>query len=91
MTTRYQQSQIEDVAGLLGRYTYCEDEGCESCDGQRVMVGRFADLFATDNPPFCRTCDADHSIFYAGEGLHDYEGGFDRKRFLTACGLESES
>ncbi len=42
------------------------------------IVDTFADLFAADNPPACI------------EGQCPSHGGFNRERFLTACGLESE-
>ncbi len=71
MTTRYQKSQIEDVARILVR------EGSGSTFGPvRNIALDFADLFAADNPP---AWDSNKLV-----------GGFDRERFLAACGLESE-
>ena len=82
MTTRYQKSQIEDVARLLnGAIKQAERE-------QRfvdvLLVEEFADLFAADNPPICRVA-ARH---FAPCGIVCLSGGFDRESFLAACGLE---
>ncbi|KKM93912.1 hypothetical protein LCGC14_1203760 [marine sediment metagenome] len=79
MTTRYQSKHYEGVAKLIQR-----TNGCSI----RYTAGQFADLFAADNPPFCRTCNVAHTIFYASEGMHDYDGGFNRAEFLAACGLK---
>ena len=107
MTTRYQKSQIEDVARILKTMWEChcnsphdpngpECAGCQTRDG---MVGAFADLFAADNPPTCTKCGVlcatQQAVSlcandaFAGEN-HQWSGGFDRERFLAACGLESE-
>ncbi|KKL28810.1 hypothetical protein LCGC14_2371400 [marine sediment metagenome] len=93
MTTGYRQSQIEDVARILSYHTTAArvDGERERMEWLAWVAKSFVDLFAADNPPFCQTCKVEHSIFYAGEGLHDYKGGFDRERFLTACGLEEEN
>ncbi len=74
MKTRYQESQIEDVAQILksqissalplnwvGHIAETETNATV-----KRLAHRFADLFAADNP------------------------NFDRDRFLSACGLESE-
>ncbi len=84
--SRYTKEHYEDVARLL-RAHHLEGNDCDVQD----VVRAFADLFATDNLPFCRTCGIFHSAFHASEGLHDYGGGFDRDQFLTACGLEGEN
>ncbi len=101
MTTRYQKSQIEDVARIL------HDAWGEAIDvggmADRYMtdttVGNlaedFADLFAVDNPPSCGYCGsfndvADTRYARCPNGC-EYERGFDRAKFLSACGLkESE-
>ncbi len=98
MTTRYQKSQIEDVARIL------RDALLETIDDGKMM-GRYMDavtieniardfetLFAADNP---RRCFADEGHNGAcDDGCLTGEGssneGFDRKRFLAACGLESK-
>ncbi|KKL19118.1 hypothetical protein LCGC14_2468650, partial [marine sediment metagenome] len=88
MTTRYQNEHYEDVARTLKAHRGCV-MGCAKAKDDSWcppnLAQGFADLFAADNPPFCRTCDTSHSIFHASEGLHDYDtGGFDRERFLAA-------
>lgn len=93
MTTRYQKRHYEDVAQFLKTNKPHNNYGNPSTaqnllKGYHGMLcGRFADSFAADNPPVCQV------------GSHDgpctptclIEGsGFDRARFLAACGLESE-
>ncbi len=87
MTTRYQSEHYEDVAGILkdqlsstpplnwvGHIAETETNATV-----KRIAGRFADLFAADNPSGC------------GPGIHDGPCfySFDRKQFLAACGLES--
>ncbi len=73
MTTRYQKSQIEDVAHIFA--------GRGMPDVVRTqLTADFADLFAANNPRGC-----EHAL----HNVPCYEP-FDRKRFLAACGLESE-
>ena len=99
MTTRYQKSQIEDVARIL------HDAWGEAIDvggmADRYMadttVGNlaedFADLFAVDNPQRCLSCtstpDQESGYPCLHPAGHDW-GGFNRAKFLSACGLESE-
>lgn len=78
MTTRYQETYYEDVAQLLNKH-----------HSSPSLCFDFADRFAADDPPLCLPCGVPHSRFHASEGLHEYKGGFDRKRFLAACGLEA--
>ncbi len=84
--SRYTKQHYEDVAKLLSDssgYIGTADAVVTS------LINDFADLFAADNPPFCRNCDIPHSVHYVQrEGLHEYTGGFNRKPFLEACGLE---
>jgi len=88
--SRYTKEHYEDVARVLSYHTTAArvDNERERMQWLAWVAKSFIDLFAADNPPFCRTCDVEHSIFYAGEGLHEYEGGFNRKWFLAACGLD---
>ena len=91
MTTRYQKSQIEDVAKVLHPYA---DASLKWGDGEYSTMDEvardFADLFAADNPPLCPNC----KVSVAGartdcptpEAAHNI-GGFDRAEFLSACGL----
>ncbi|KKM91576.1 hypothetical protein LCGC14_1227140 [marine sediment metagenome] len=88
MTTRYQKSQIEDVARILsdavGIASDCDRVDC-GCKMESLAICKdFADLFAADNPPACQA--------FHGPG-HDSScklaGGFNREQFLAACGLES--
>ena len=77
MTTRYQKSQIEDVARILSGWTDPQYQFMFRC-----LAKEFAGLFAADNPPRCYI-----------EGNHECDdgcmvAGFDRKQFLAACGLE---
>ncbi|KKK55252.1 hypothetical protein LCGC14_3076430 [marine sediment metagenome] len=58
----------------------------------------FADLFAADNPPRCVNCGEPATTTGGGSchyvpqlGEHNFEGGFDRERFLAACGLTTET
>ncbi len=101
MTTRYQKSQIEDVATIL------RNAMLETIDGGKMasrymddttvenLANDFDDLFAADNPPLCTLCyrpeSTGRACSTASQRLHNFSGGFDRKQFLAACGLESES
>ena len=93
MTTRYQKSQIEDVAFILGCHTTAAgmDNEKERMEWLTWIAKSFADLFAADNPPACIDCGA-HRGERGGPSCegHLFAGGFDRERFLAACGLESE-
>ena len=90
MTTKYQKSQIEDVAVLLH---FHHDINVSGPIAIATLAGHFADLFAADNPPICPRCGrqyrATNTHIYPANcsGPHEYEGGFDREQFLAACGL----
>lgn len=69
---------------------------------KRRIAERLADRFAADNPTnvycgYCGTTEGNPSVILCPErglGLvHSfiYHKGFDRERFLAACGLEPES
>ncbi len=85
MTTRYQESQIEDVAGIIAAELADHPERPNRTPTLRAVARQFAGLFAADNPKRCVTFPFNHDF-------HDcvLAGGFDRKPFLAACGLESE-
>ncbi|KKL23086.1 hypothetical protein LCGC14_2428870 [marine sediment metagenome] len=74
MTTRYQKSQIEDVARLLEGNTLLSDSHKIN---KPNLVRAFADLFAADNPS--------HWSSFTQSFV-----GFDREQFLAACGLKKE-
>ena len=93
MTTRYQKSQIEDVARIIENMWLFAD----AHEFILSLANDFADLFAADNPPRCRVC---RDALTGGQlerctirrfGVteeHRFEGGFNRADFLEACGLE---
>ncbi|KKK70016.1 hypothetical protein LCGC14_2928230 [marine sediment metagenome] len=89
MTTRYQKSQIEDVAKILSK-------GARTVEIVTEDIARdFADLFAADNPnKCCGEAVRDHFEYWdpsVPKGEHHYQPGFNRARFLAACGLEEEA
>ena len=101
MTTRYQESQIEDVADLLSAAirNNTQDDRAHQFIGQKTIEGicySFADLFVADNPPYdyCGHCGIQppfHIPCVEREEHSIYHHkGFNRTDFLAACGLESE-
>ncbi len=86
MTTRYQKSQIEDVAGIIAAGLAEHPERPNRTPTLRAVARQFADLFAADNPKRC-TFHGDHDTGYSEDCKIT---GFSRKQFLAACGLESE-
>ena len=101
MTTRYQKSHYEDVAEILRHERDAGLSGLGSNMGSTAIACvmlEFADLFAADNPHLCADCNVRQGeeptsgrCFEArNRRSHLFVGGFDRERFLTACGLESE-
>jgi len=97
MTTRYQERHYEDVAKALkeNRAWAIELDSSHARGVMAATIGTFADLFAADNPPTCLHCGQEaielSDTCPAGEGFgapHAHTQGFDRERFLTACGLE---
>ena len=99
MTTRYQDKHYEDVAEILQRYTQ-ERRGLSRLlmapeisaflATARAITLDFADLFATDNPSNCLYCEGRHDAAHYTPPHVRGRSGFDRDRFLAACGLESE-
>ena len=95
MTNRYNKRHYEDVARILG-FTIRISSNCDHPDcGCKVelpaIAKDFANLFAADNPP---TCNIDRCGAHPGDDTsagHCFEDGFNRARFLTACGLEEET
>ena len=96
MTTRYQTQHYEDVARFIAdirRLQYSTPGGATPA----YMADWFADLFAANNPASCIHCGDDVGTAVGCTNAngrtydeHLFEGGFDRDRFLKACGLESE-
>ena len=89
MTTRYQESQIKDVARIIEDLWLFPD----AHEIISSLAGDFANLFAVDNLPSsrCWTCGNTKEaapICTRPDGDHRF-GGFNRERFLAACGLES--
>jgi len=79
MTIRYQEKQIKDVALPISRLELTPQMS------RRVALD-FVDLFAADNPIRCRVVGGHDTPC----GIGCLSDGFDRERFLVACGLESE-
>ena len=84
MTTRYQKSQIEDVARILRRRYYPLHR--DKVVAWRGLADDFADLFAADNPPVCQV----GSHYGPCTPTACLIKGFDREQFLAAWGLEGE-
>ena len=87
--SRYSKEHYEDVARLLnGVIIHAErEERFVDVLLVELLVEEFADLFAADSPPACRT----HGII-GSERKDDCpnDRGFDRERFLAACELRDE-
>ena len=92
--SRYTKEHYEDVARILSqRRAPDPGEGLGRIRNTALtdVANDFADLFAAD-PRYCIHC-GDEASTTAVCPLHDehlFEGGFDRARFLAACGLEAE-
>lgn len=84
----YQKQHYEDVARVLNHARSHEPRfgtGEFTAIGQAII--NFADLFAKDNPQRCYL----HGIHKGNCGPENCPRvGFDRKRFLVACGLEEK-
>ncbi len=74
--SRYTKEHYEDVAHIFAQYSRGLHNG---------VVKDFADLFAADNPKRC-TFHGEHDTGYSEDCKVT---GFNRERFLAACGLES--
>lgn len=83
--SKYQEQHYEDVAKVIRPYTVV-DRGV-----WQNLTEDLADLFVADNPPTCLACgdrEGKTSICTCScGGHHAFRGGFDRERFLEACGL----
>jgi hypothetical protein len=95
MNTRYTKQHYEDVAGLLNKQPVASVGSLYQA--VKRMGDGFADLFAADNPACCIQCGDDAGstavcISVGGRSYdeHNFEGGFNRARFLAACGLEKQ-
>ena len=98
--SRYSKEHYEDVAEVLSAYTRDGPSNTEYYGARQAqqITEDFADLFAADNPPYCINCGApaitDEVCVSAGGRPYDehlFEGGFNSGRFLTACGLTTET
>jgi len=100
MASKYQEQHYEDVARIM-REVAPTWHGANIPE----IAEAWADLFAADNPPTCYVdgdhdgeCDdgclldaADRARLKAnGVAVVHGTPGFDRERFLKACGLEAE-
>ena len=79
MTTRYQEKHYEDVARILLEFILLSHVSPMTSD----LVDSFADLFAADNPGACTI-----PYVYHSHHVCQLAGGFNRARFLAACGIE---
>ena len=94
--SRYQKQHYEDVARILTNAGRREDiSGGARAAQETIGLLRtdFADLFAADNPAHCLKCGVTEAATAlscdARGGKHKFAYGFDRERFLKACGLEA--
>ena len=93
--SKYQEQHYEDMAGIVKMFTgSCGLEHCDACATVSEISLQFMRLFAADNPACCAHCGDDEGTTAACVGAggrsydeHNFEGGFDRERFLKACGL----
>jgi len=92
MSSLYSKQHYEDVTRILSR---CIVSGTTGSRGSAIWADKataqgiaqdFADLFAADNPKRC-TFHGDHDTGYSEDCKIT---GFDRERFLAACGLQGE-
>ena len=87
MTTRYTEKHYEDVASILHEAKRIETDIGRLLPSEGY-ADEFADLFAADNPQRCTAhiaCPYNRSDGRDND-CHIY--GFNRARFLAACGIE---
>ena len=87
--SKYQEQHYEDAARILGPWVGREPMSARVA--RELIVQDFAGLFAAGNPTQCAHCGDEKgtmSICTRPNEGHRFEGGFDRERFLKACGLE---
>ena len=92
---KYREEHYEDVARILRDAidiaSECNRSDC-GCKVESPAIARAsATLSAADNPPVCQ-CGATigtMSLFNTDHGGHVIKGGFDRERFLAACGIKA--
>lgn len=77
---RYTEEHYKDVAHILKHH--CQPPYSGPLPPH--LARDFADLFAADNPPTCQVGHHDGPC-----GAVCLVGGFDRERFLEACGVEA--
>lgn len=99
MSSRYSR-HYEDVARTIDlerKYWSHLPNDAQAAVAESVLTrwsNSLADLFAADNPSSCLHCGVSQpnsSLCPDGSGIlphHHPTGGFDRERFLEACGLE---
>jgi hypothetical protein len=95
MTTRYTQEHYEDVARIIASHVRPALNPSTPAPyiQPRCLVDDFADLFAADNPPVMgRCCDPVPPNEFVAAECTNYivVSGFNRDRFLSACGLDYE-
>ena len=88
---RYSEKHYEDVARIL-RLRYDYYRRYEPRLALESTAQAFVILFAADNPLRCRLCrvpdvGAAKEIPHTDSSEHEFTEGFDRKKFLEACGL----
>lgn len=96
MASKYQKHHYEDMALFLRQHdAVCRPLAPAASGLSRPIMAiarNLADLFAADNPLGCARCGR---LLTASPqpckfpGGHRFTLGFDRERFLKACGLES--
>lgn len=90
MTSRYHRRHYEDISKILNSWAgTIEKDGKAYYFTHLHLCSDFADLFEADNPSMCIYCDCDGTTqcFCNVEEGHEFVGGFDRDKFLDACGL----
>lgn len=88
--SRFTKEHYEDVALVLkeNRAWAIQMDRPHARAVMASTIGQFADLFAADNPRKCRGCGLVEDINNALHQGYDWGGGFNRVKFLTACGLQ---
>lgn len=98
MGNLYRRQHYDDIASLLAK----KGPSHPSMIMVKSICKDFADLFAADNPSICVNCGGQKGCVSEGvrtvcistdrlRGEHNFKGGFNRERFLAACGLKSET
>lgn len=90
MASRYGKDHYEDVAKVLkeNRAWAIKMDSSHARGAMAATIGTFADLFAADNPPTCHITI--HRLLLDWPCSSLCTEGFDRDKFLAACGLDLE-